>query len=235
MDEKRLSTRPGAVHVHHHKASQSGQRAIDQSSAWRKTSRVSDGELVRWEVQPLERSRRGIDEWIALAAPWLTRRLTALVLRQPAGSRLRRTLLTQAVRRNIAANNRGDYRAVLATYHPAIEMIPPGHGRSADGFDALYRGHERVRQFITEWKAGLGRHTYTPVEIADRGGDSFALRFTLAGTIGDSDVEVPGELGVVNTFERGLVLRQEYFFEWREPLSVLARAGTFHSDPQPVR
>ena len=165
-----------------------------------------------------------MDEWIALAAPWLTRRLTGLVFRQPAGSRLRRVALTQAVRRNNAANNRGDYRAMLATYHPDIEFIPPGHGEAADGFEGLYRGHEGVRQFILEWKAGFGRHTYTPREIADAGGNSFAFRFALAGTIGDTNIEVPGELGVVNTVEDGLLVRQEFFSEWDDALAALNQA-----------
>jgi SnoaL-like domain len=183
---------------------------------------VTESGIVRWEVQPLERPRRGIDERIAVAAPWLTRRLTALVLRQPAGSRLRKAALTQAVRRNNAANNRGDYRAMLATYHPDIEFSPPMRGRAGDGFDAVYRGHAGVIEFITEWKSGFGRHTYTPREIADAGGNSFALRFGLAGTIRDTDVEVPGELAVVNTLENGLLVRQVFFTAWSEALAALA-------------
>ena len=181
--------------------------------------------IVRWEVQPLERSRRGLDEWIAVAAPWLTRRLTTLVLRQPAGSRLRKAALTQAVRRNNAANNRGDYRAMLATYHPDIEFSPPMRGRAGNGLDAVYGGHEGVVEFITEWKSGFGRHTYTPREIADAGGNRFAVRVGLAGTIRDTDVEVPGELTAVNTFEDGLLVRQVFFNSWPETLAALAETA----------
>jgi hypothetical protein len=187
---------------------------------------VTGVELVRWEVRPLERRRRGLDEWIAILAPWVTRRLMTFVLGRPAGSRLRRIALTQAVRRNLAANNREDYRAVFATYDPQIEFIPPGRGEAADGFDALYRGHDGVRQFILQWKAGFGRHTYAPCEIADPGGEEFALRFTLSGTIGDTDTEVVDELAVINTLDRGRVIRQEYFFEWPDALAALAHETT---------
>jgi ketosteroid isomerase-like protein len=182
---------------------------------------VEGGELVRWKIEPLERSRRGLGERLALAFPRLSRLFSTLVMSRPAGSRLRRTAITRSVRAGIAANNRGDYEAMLAKYHPEVEFIPPGRGDGALGFDAVYRGHEGVRRFLEQWKSGFGQHTYGVDEIADAGGGSFALRLHLSGTIGDTETEVQAEYASVNTLEEGLLIRQEHFFEWRAALAAL--------------
>jgi hypothetical protein len=177
--------------------------------------------VVRWKIEPLDRSRRGLDERIALAAPWLSRRLSMLATRQPLGSRLRRTLLTRAVQVTVAANNRGDYEAMLATYHPEVELIPPGKGQSGLGFDPVYRGHGGVRRFLEQWKSGFARHTYDPREIADAGGGRFAIRFGLSGTIRGTETEAQEEYANVNTLEAGLLVRQENFYDWRDALAAL--------------
>jgi hypothetical protein len=197
--------------------------------------RVQDAEIVRWVIGPLERSRRGLDERIALAVPWFSRRLSRLAARQPAGSRLRRALLTRAVQVGVAANNRGDYEAMLANYHPEVELIPPSKGQSMLGFDPVYRGHEGVRRFFEQWKSGFGRHTYEAQEIADAGGDRFAIRFGLSGTIGDTEAEVHEEYGNVNTLEGGLLVRQENFYEWRDALSALTEKAPARVPANPPR
>jgi SnoaL-like domain len=185
---------------------------------------MHDVELVRWKIGPLERSRRGLDERIALAAPWLSRRVSMLAGRQAAGSRLRRSLLTRAVRVATAANNRRDYESMLANFHAEVELIPPSKGESMLGFDPVYRGHEGVRRFFEQWKSGFGRHTYEAREIADAGGDRFAIRFGLSGTVGETETEVQEEYANVNTLEAGLLIRQENFYEWRDALDALAEA-----------
>jgi SnoaL-like domain len=186
---------------------------------------MNDAHIVRWEVEPLERSRRGIDEWLALAAPWLRRRLVSRAMERPAGSDLRRKLLTRGVRVAAAANNRDDYNSMLVAYHPDVELVPPEGGESAIGLDRLYRGHEGVRRFFETWKSGFGRHRYEVREVADAGGRHFAVRFGLAGTIGDSDTEIVSELANVNTLKHGLVVKQENFRSWEAALDALRRAS----------
>lgn len=91
---------------------------------------VGDRQPVRWQVKPLERTRRGLDERIRLAAPKLNRQLSALLLqRLRGGSWLRRAALTRAVRVGFAANNRGDYDSLEVIYHPEVEIYPPLRGR----------------------------------------------------------------------------------------------------------
>jgi ketosteroid isomerase-like protein len=183
-------------------------------------------EIVRWTVEPLQRDRRGTDERLALAAPWLRRRLTALLERAPAGSSLRRAALTRAVRTGYAAVNRDDYEVAEASLHPEIEFIPPGEGRAGIGFDAVYRGPDGVTRFTKQWKSGFTRFRYEPREIADAGGPRFAVRLGLLGTMRGSGAEVRDEYGTLVTLSGGLVLRQRNYFDWEEALEALRGAAT---------
>jgi SnoaL-like domain len=113
---------------------------------------------------------------------------------------------------------------MLAIYHPEVELIPPSKGESILGFDPVYRGHQGVRRFFEQWKSGFGRHRYDAREIADAGGDRFAIRFGLSGTIGETEAEVQEEYANVNTLEGGLLIRQENFYEWRGALAALTES-----------
>jgi hypothetical protein len=116
-------------------------------------------------------------------------------------------------------------QGLLVSHHPDVELIPPAPDESAMGFEPVYHGHDGVRRFLDAWKSGFGRHRYETREIADAGGARFALRFGLAATFADSRTEVQSELGSVNTFEDGLLVRQEHFRTWEETLDALRRAA----------
>jgi hypothetical protein len=79
-------------------------------------------QVVRWPVEPLVRPRRGLEERLVLVAPVLLRPFFGMLIRRPAGSPLRRAVLTRAARLAIAANNRRDYKALAALMHPDIEL-----------------------------------------------------------------------------------------------------------------
>ena len=196
---------------------------------------MSEIRIVRWEVEPLERSRRGLDERLALLAPGLRQRMARRAMDEPAGSELRRKLLTRGVRLSAAANNRRDYDSMLVSYHPDVELIPPAPDESAMGFEPVYHGHDGVRRFLDAWKSGFGDHHYEMREIADAGGRHFAVRFGLRARIGDSQTEVTSELGNVNTIDDGLLIRQEHFRTWQETLDALRRAVAQSSGSQPSR
>lgn len=179
-----------------------------------------------WEIEPLERSRRGLDERVALAAPRLRRRLILSAMGQPAGSDRRRKLLTRAVRSSVAANNREDYDSVIAGYHPDAELIPPEPETSAVGLEPVYRGPAGVRDFFRAWKSGFGTHHYEAREIADAGGRHTAIRFSVNATIGDSGTEISSELAALITLgEDGLIVRHENFRSWDGALEALRRAS----------
>jgi ketosteroid isomerase-like protein len=177
-------------------------------------------------VEPLERSRRGLDERLALAAPWLGRRMLRRLEREPAGSSLRRSVLTRALRVSFAANNRRDYVAMASSFHPDIEFVPPGRGESGLDFDPVYRGPDGVQRFVEQWKSGFGEFRYEPREIADAGGRRFAARIGLIGTVGESGAEVADEYGSVYTSEDGLLRRIVNHFDWEDALADLHDEGT---------
>jgi ketosteroid isomerase-like protein len=187
-------------------------------------------ELVRWQVEPLERRRRGVDERVALALG-LGPRMLAAITRLPAGSRVRRAALTRAVRMGWAATNRDDYDVLRASFHPEGEFIPPGRGEAGLGFDAVYRGPDGVAQFVQQWKSGFTRFRYEPREIADAGGATFAVRLGMIGTLRGADTEVRDEYGSVITLKDGQVFRQENFFDWNTALTALAKRPVSGTPP----
>jgi hypothetical protein len=182
---------------------------------------VEERNLVRWQIEPLERRRRGVDERIAVALPGLSRRMRAAATRLPAGSPLRRAALTRAVRTGYAATNRDDYAAMRASLHAEVEFFPPERGRGGLGFDAVYRGADGVETFVREWKSGVSRFRYEPREIADAGGASFAVRLGMIGTLRGADTEVRDEYAIVVTLMDGQVFRQENFRDWSTALIAL--------------
>src|SRR5687768_14480279 len=97
-------------------------------------------EIARWNVDPLDRPGRGLDERLLMAAPWLRRLVTALVLRRPPGSALRQALVARNFLVAIAAINRGDYESMSSLLHPDVElyMLPDNPAR-ATGLDPVYR------------------------------------------------------------------------------------------------
>lgn len=183
---------------------------------------MEESKLVRWEIEPLERNHRGLDERIAIALPSLARRMRAAATRLPAGSAIRRAALTRAARTGWAATNRDDYEAMRSALHPGVEFIPPMRGTGGLGFDAVYRGPDGVERFVREWKSGFSQFRYEPREIADAGGASFAVRLGMIGTLRDADGEVREEYGTVIVLQDGLVLRQENFRDWDSALAALA-------------
>jgi hypothetical protein len=169
-------------------------------------------EIVRWEVEPLERSRRGLDERLLMAAPGLRRLLVPLVLRRPLGSPLRRVLITRNLRVVIAAINRSDYESMSSFLHPDVElhMVPDDPAR-ATGLDPVYRGAAGYIRSLDEWKEAFGAHRYELREIFDPGG----------ARVGGRMEEVARGLG------SGVEVRQPSFYVWEVGDAALRRQWIF--------
>lgn len=166
--------------------------------------------IARWEVEPLVRSRRGLDERLVLGAPWLMRALGSLAVRASAGSPVRRVVLSYATRVGVAANNRRDYEAMCAVLSPDIELhVYPDapEVRWAD-VEPIYHGHDGYVKGTEELRAGFGSFRWEVLELIDPGGDRFAVRTDRVGRSGFTGLEVRAlEYNVVQ-LERGLVRRQ---------------------------
>ena len=167
-------------------------------------------EIKRWAVEPLHRARRGVDERLQLALPWLGREVVSAALRAPAGSRLRRAVLTYGIRVAVAANNRRDYAAMTAVFAPDIELYlwPDEPESRPAGLDAVHYGPEGYVKSLGVWKAEFSEHRWDLREVVDPGGDRFGARTEVVGRGAGSGVEVRLTQFQVWQFERGLLRRQ---------------------------
>jgi hypothetical protein len=165
-------------------------------------------EIVRWEVEPLERSRRGLDERLLMAAPWLRRVLTGFVLRRPPRSRLRRSLLTRNMRVVIAAINRGDYASMSSLLHRDVELhMQPDNRERAPGLDPVYRDRAGYVRALDDWKEAFGAHRFELREIFDPGQTRFGGRME----------------EIARGLESGVEVRQPSFYVWEIEDAALRR------------
>ena len=170
----------------------------------------SASSIERWEIKPLERSRRSIDERLLLAAPGLLRPTLALAVHARPGSRLRRTLLGYFLRAGIAANNRGDYELLVAGFSPEVELYlyPDNPEKRGPDHEPIYRGREGLIETIELWKAGFTVFRWELREVVDPGGTRIAVRAEMVGRGGPGGLETRSPQFQVFQFEQGLVRRE---------------------------
>jgi hypothetical protein len=166
-------------------------------------------EIVRWKVEPLERSRRGLDERLLMAAPGL-RRLAARTLRRPPSSRLRRALITYIVQVGWAAVNRDDYEATSRFVHRDFEFHyqPEDRERASPDLEPVYRGPDGSVRAMRAWKEPFAEHRWEPREVFDSGGPRFGHRTEMVGRGLKSGVEVRQQEFHVFEVKDGALWRQ---------------------------
>jgi hypothetical protein len=162
-------------------------------------------EIVSWKVEPIERAR-GLDERLLIAAPRLLR-LVAYCLRRPAGSRLRRVVITRLLQVGLAANNRGDYKALSTGLHPNVELHFDVEG-APPGFEGVHRGRDAYIYALIAWKESFGENRWEPREIFDPGGARFGYRNELVARGTGSGVELRRQEFYACELEDGLLRRQ---------------------------
>jgi hypothetical protein len=181
--------------------------------------------IVHWEVQPLERSRRGLDERLLMAAPWLRRLVTALVFRRPTGSALRRALVTRTLLVATAAINRGDYESMSSLLHPDVElyMLPDNPAR-ATGLNPVYRDPAGYVRALDEWREAFRAHRFELREIFDPGSNRFGGRIEEFARGLESGVEVGQPSFYVWEVENA-VLRRQWILWSKDTMRELLREG----------
>jgi SnoaL-like domain len=133
---------------------------------------MSDGnvEVVRKPLRVRERSRRTLDQRLALRFPRLSVASVRLLGRLAPGSRLRQASLWRAVRLSVEAFNRRDLEAFLLIYHPDFEFRPPREFVEAGLGEPCYRGPAGFRKYVSDWSEVWGEDLrLVPVELIDLG------------------------------------------------------------------
>jgi hypothetical protein len=187
--------------------------------------------IARWEIEPLSRARRGVDERLLLALPWLGRRLVSATVRLPAGSRLRRAVVTRLIRVGVAANNRRDYAAMCAFFAPDLELYvyPDDPESRGVDFDAVYYGSEGYVKSLEIWKAPFGAQRWDLHELIDPGGDRIGARAEQVGRGAGSGAEVRWTQFIVWQFEGGVLRRQWMLASEAAMMAVLEGAQSLGS------
>lgn len=163
-------------------------------------------EIARWKVEPLVREYRGWEERITIRSPRVARALSNVVMRRPATSRLRRSLITRTILVGIAANNRGDYEAMSVTFHPGVVLRATEETRPP-GLDLEHVGPAAYVALLEAWKEPFGDFRFETLAMYDGGGARIGARVDAVGR---------GQAG-------GPEVRQIYFHVWEMESGRLRR------------
>jgi ketosteroid isomerase-like protein len=117
----------------------------------------------------------------------------------------------------IAAYNRRDFDAALASFDPDVDWVLPALQES----DSC-KGTEEIRRFWVGLDETFDGFRLDPQEFVDAG-DQVAVRLRYYGRGKGSGAEVETEMyHQLSTFRDGVMVRVEYFTSWGE---VLEAAG----------
>jgi len=115
----------------------------------------------------------------------------------------------------IAAYNRRDFDAAVASFDPEIEWVLPAR-QSSDSC----RGPDEIKRFWKGLDETFEELTLEPQEFVDAG-DHVATKLRYYGRGKESGIEIEGDLyHQVASFRAGRMVRIEYFGEWSEALEA---------------
>jgi hypothetical protein len=174
------------------------------------------------------RADRSIEERVALAMPVaIVRGAMRACLRLTPGSPIRRRIFKRTFALGLEGSARGDHAFALLFYEPDVDLRVVGEVAPALGLAERYAGHTGYVQAWRDYTRDMGSLRVVPEELIDLG-ERVALRAKLVGVGRSSGVETARTLGYVCYLSaRGLIARQEGYWEWDQALASLAgRAGS---------
>jgi ketosteroid isomerase-like protein len=121
----------------------------------------------------------------------------------------------EKAREFIAAYNRRDFDAAVASFDPMIDFVLPAR-QSSDSC----RGPDEIRRFWEGLDETMEEMRLDPQEFVDAG-DQVATRLRYYGRGKESGLEIETEMyHQVATFRDGKIVRLEYFGSWPEALEA---------------
>jgi ketosteroid isomerase-like protein len=175
-------------------------------------------EAVRQQIVVRPRSRRTLEEGLALRFPLALARLSRAALRLPPRSRLRRALIRRWVQLAYEATNRGDYEAAFGLHHADVELIVPAQFTTL-GLDTRYRGRQERVDFQRRWTAEWGEVRFEPEEVIDLGSRVLVFSHMTGSGLG-SGVGVDNEWANLVTISAGRIVREQAFMDHGEALEA---------------
>ena len=181
-------------------------------------------EFVRKPLRVRERSRRTLDQRFFLRFPRLANAALRRFSKLPPGSRLRQAGLWRAARLALEAYNRRDMDAVGIGYHPEFEYHPARIFVEAGLLEPSYRGLEGHKRYVASTAEVFGAEVYVmPVELIDTG-DRLAVLANVPMRAQASGIELTEAFALVFTFEDGMVIRVQEYYDYGEAVAAAGLA-----------
>ncbi len=178
-------------------------------------------EVVRRPLRVRERSRRTLDQRLAIRFPALAAACFRLIGKLPPSSRVRQAALQRSVRLAVEAYNRRDLHAVVIGAQPDLEYYPYREFVEAGLAEPCYRGPSGYRTYIRNtyevWGADV---RLEPTELIDLG-DRFVLLADMPMRAQASGVSLKQTYAGVSTLKEGRVIRQRDFLDHAEALEAV--------------
>lgn len=172
------------------------------------------------------RNNRGpaFDERLFIRRPALLRRGAAFAFRLPHGSKLRRSLLTRNAELSYAAQNRRDWRFVVAPYDERSELLNvpiSGGGSAVAVVQDRYVGREGALRLLEDWAEPFEDLRFEPRELLDLGDGRLLILSTMSARGRVSGVEIHEPLAQLVEFRDGMVTRQRNWLgSWDDGLAA---------------
>ena len=180
-----------------------------------------NAETVRKPLRVRDQSRRTFDQRFFLRFPRLAAVPLRLVAGLPPRSRVRQAALWRATRLALEAYNRRDMDAVGIGYHPEFEYHPARNWVEAGLLEPSYRGIEGHKQYVASTAEVFGTEVYVkPVELIDAG-ERMVVLANVPMRAQASGIELTEAFALVSTFEDGMVIRVQEFYDLQEALATV--------------
>jgi ketosteroid isomerase-like protein len=162
------------------------------------------------------RKHRNLDEWVWARIPALIPLSTATILRLPARSRIRRTMILYWVRRSYEIVNRRDFELALAAQAHDLTIkftAPPDSSIPLDLVNTEFRGRDGFYRAWNTWLESFDDLRVEPEEVSDAGGSQLLIAYRSIGRGTLSGALVDQRAFTLYTFRGGKVASQEFFVD----------------------
>ncbi|HZO59618.1 MAG TPA: nuclear transport factor 2 family protein [Solirubrobacterales bacterium] len=184
-----------------------------------------EAQIVRKPMRVREHSRRTLDQRLFIRFPRLSAALLVPLSKLPPRSRIRQAALWRAARLALEAYNRRDMDAVGIGYHPEFEYHPARNWVEAGLLEPSYRGLEGHKRYVESTAEVFGAEVYVkPVELIDAG-DRMAVLANVPMRAQASGIQLTEAFALVFTFEDGLVVRVQEYYDYDEALAAVGVPG----------
>src|SRR3954453_18579808 len=173
---------------------------------------------VRMPLRPPKRSRRTLDQRLAMRFPAFRAAGLRLIGRLPPSSRLRQAALRRSVPLALDAYNRRDLDAVAIGFDPDLEYYPSREFVEGGLAEPCYHGPEGYKSYIDGTNEVWGADVQLePTELVDLG-DRLVMLADMPMRAQASGIALSQKYAGVVTLRDGRVIRQQDYLDQAEAL-----------------